>query len=278
MDLIPPDNAYVRNASGPCECRLDVARMQGRHYHRGVMETAWDLEVTRSHLRLRRSSSWEPCTPSQRLPLLQEEAPPLLLSMPGSGNTFVRGLLEAATGVLTGSVCKSCRRLQRTDPGPAKAGESIARTKAANPLPLLGTRCGSLAGGRHARGKSLPPCARGQGAPNTDSPGEALSQQQRADWSEGRKKLRPVQPRHCLDARFLPCHLCRVSALFPRARGTCSADGGFFSKLQTHCLAIRRCGTSTMGQTYTLEPSRTTSGIPISCKTSLSSLRFGTPW
>jgi hypothetical protein len=33
-----------------------------------------------------------------------------------------------------------------------------------------------------------------------------------------------------------------------------------------------------MGQTYTLEPSRTTSGIPISCKTSLSSLRFGTPW
>jgi hypothetical protein len=59
----------------------------------------------------------------------RSEGPPLLLSIPGSGNTWSRLLLEHATGIYTGSIYED-KRLFEVLPGEKKCGNMTVASKA----------------------------------------------------------------------------------------------------------------------------------------------------
>jgi hypothetical protein len=56
-------------------------------------------------------------------------SPPLLLSFPGSGNTWVRLLIEAATGYFSGSIDLSDTELKKSFPGEDVCGLTVSCVK-----------------------------------------------------------------------------------------------------------------------------------------------------
>ncbi|EDQ92750.1 uncharacterized protein MONBRDRAFT_21847 [Monosiga brevicollis MX1] len=99
--------SLCRSGTRECECRLDVASQQGRFFFRNLHEKAWELQQQQQQQSPPLTKQADRICDFRRIgrpPSQASRKPPVLYSAPGSGNTFVRTLLDAATGYYSGSL------------------------------------------------------------------------------------------------------------------------------------------------------------------------------
>jgi hypothetical protein len=89
-----------------CSCRSSVAKQQPRQINRPLFEAQWD-DQARSYQSQNNPASRCGVTFLDTNAAGLAALPTVLYSIPGSGNTFVRHLIERGTGYFTGSACNN---------------------------------------------------------------------------------------------------------------------------------------------------------------------------
>ena len=79
--------------------RSAISDSQGRH---GSENTATSLPLETTNMSIKSGFEW--CSPLRYIPIEQRHNKTALASFPGSGNTWLRYLLQQVTGIFTGSV------------------------------------------------------------------------------------------------------------------------------------------------------------------------------